>query len=279
MIGKPWMLVWLAIVVPSCSVDREGPLSVAPPPDVAPTFLALDLPTLAAATGLVVIGDVSAIEHRTDPDTRLPHTWVTLRQVEVVVDPTGSAPSGEDRMILRLFGGMREDGLLFRRIPMPEFELGGRYVVFIRAGSWSESPVAGTDVGLFRLFRTRTGEPWRVLDHAGRPIVGITPDGRFELARATPPAMSTSHVEVREDRWPRWFQRVSAKRTIYTEEGVKDGIPAPAKEDPAPRPTVPHLDLDTFLADVRAATFSTEVVQLYPPLVSGGVPLQPLESP
>lgn len=133
----------------------------------------LDLHALTGRAGLIFTGVVSALEYETDKATGMVYTYVTFRQIQSIKNITNRFKDPDEKLRMRLWGGLREDGKYLQKIPMPVFELGRIYLVFFKAGFWNYCPVVGWNQGYFRVVHSEIVGDAILFDHAGKVVVGI----------------------------------------------------------------------------------------------------------
>ncbi len=180
---------------------------------------------LVGRSALIFKGVVSGIEYETDPETGLPFTYVTFRQVEPIKEPRNQFTSGQrDKLRIRLFGGLQEDGTMTLMTHIPSFMLGAVYVVFYTGGEWDVSPIVGGESGVFQVVRSRTLGYEMVLDYDGNVVVGIDAQGLKTLPLDDQNSQAMVEVGAQEDRIStEQTDQVEVDRnlTIYTEENVE----------------------------------------------------------
>jgi hypothetical protein len=166
------VLITLASV--GCQRAREVPQTPVHPEAHLP---ADNLRLLTGRAGIIFKGVVSEIKYETDTKNNLPYTYITFRQVETFKDITGKfKKENNEEIVIRNFGGLREDGKVFEMSHLPEFLLGAVYLVFYTAGEWDATPVVGGDKGAFRILKSRTLGYDFLLDQADQVIIGIDRD-------------------------------------------------------------------------------------------------------
>lgn len=179
---------------------------------------------LVGRSALIFKGVVSGVEYETDSNTGLPFTYVTFRQIEPIKASSGEFTSGKrNKLRIRLFGGLQEDGTITLMTHIPSFTLGAVYVVFYTGGEWDVSPIVGGERGVFQVVRSRTLGYEMVLDYDGNVVVGIDDQSLKTLPLDGQNSKEMMDVETQED-------KIAAKQTdqvevdrdsIYTEENVE----------------------------------------------------------
>ena len=81
-------------------------------------------------------------------------------------------------------GGLHPDFTISEVDEFPRFELGQRYLIFIRGGAWKLSPIAGNSMGVYKLYGSLEDDPF-VLTTTNDPIKGIE-EGRVVLSNKIP---------------------------------------------------------------------------------------------
>jgi len=146
--------------------------------------------TLVGKSSFIFKGVVSGLEYETDVETGVPYTYVTFRQIEPIKDVSGEFASGElDKLRMRLFGGLNEDGTETIMTGIPSFMLGAVYVVFYTSGEWDVSPVVNGENGVFQVIRSRTLGYEMLLDYHGNVVTGIDELG----VQTIPLSLSSTH--------------------------------------------------------------------------------------
>lgn len=180
---------------------------------------------LTGRAALIFKGVVSGVEYETDAETGLPFTYVTFRQIEPIKDLSGEFTSGKrDKLRIRLFGGLKENGTMTVTTHIPSLTLGAVYVVFYTGGDWDLSPIVGGERGVFQVVKSRTLGYEMVFDYYGGVVVGIS-----DLSLKTLPlrgwqnAYPIREVGAQDDTLAvkQTDQVVVDRDSIYTEENVK----------------------------------------------------------
>lgn len=141
-------------------------MTVVPASAPMPTLVS-NTPSALAQTAAVVEGTVSGISTEYTPETG-PWTRYTLSNVVV---HRGVAPGGAISFVQQ--GGDYPDGTRLLVSTNPNFQLGGRYVAFLRNTGWTISPI----VGKFA-FRVESENGQEVLiDQSGSAVVDVTVSG------------------------------------------------------------------------------------------------------
>jgi hypothetical protein len=120
-----------------------------------------------------------------------PYTFVRFAGVEFIRGAKAVPVEPGGTLEISHLGGVGPDLIGLELSIQPEFELGARYLVFLRGGGWRLSPIPGGNAGYYRLSGAAKGDA-DVLTPAGEPIAG------FENGYPVP-ARRTQSREVRRE--------------------------------------------------------------------------------
>jgi len=279
MTAKKMLVAWIVLCL-------AGPLSAQNPAEADGN----DLKTLTGKAGLVFTGVVSGIAYETNRETGHVYTIVTFRQVRAIKDVTGTFKEGSDqKLTIRQYGGLREDGKFFQKIGTPDFQLGNMYLVFFTGGPWALSPVVSWDRGYFRIVHSRTLGDSILLDHNGNVVVDIRGPIESYPLKLDQPLPGKRGLRPGREAGARQNREIQSARRkpgqdIYTEEGVQrlledEAGPKTQREDAQPRPSLrmkalqslpkPPVTLTSFIQAVQEAdkayssTFSEQYRRVY----------------
>lgn len=229
-IAKSLVALWVCCLISACA-SGSGPT----PPSTDQPTPPKDVESLVGQSSLIFKGVVSGIEYETDTESGLPFTYVTFRQLEPIKDTTGYAKTNPTLRI-RLFGGLNENGTMTISSHVPEFLLGAVYVVFHTAGSWDISPVAGGELGVFQVVKSRTLNHEILLDYNGHVVVGIDVDGIQTLPlEGIRQSTQRPAIQAKETRVEQTDQvKISSDASIYSEENVARLMRIEAEREPDP---------------------------------------------
>lgn len=111
----------------------------------------LTIDQLAAQSPVIVVGTVMGIEYAALKGAGIPYTKYKLLAQEVVAgDEVGNVKPGSAFTLL-FAGGLNEKGEYTVVSGLPMLRLGQTYLMMLRGGEWSISPVAGSMQGAFRI--------------------------------------------------------------------------------------------------------------------------------
>jgi hypothetical protein len=112
-------------------------------------------------------------------DNRIIHTYTTFTNVNVI---QGQTPNNE--IVIRTLGG-EAGGERLVVDGMPTFEVGQRYVLFVRGNNQNICPIVGWRQGCFHAVETGDGQSI-VKDYRGRAVSHLA-HGRLQFAKETHP--------------------------------------------------------------------------------------------
>ncbi len=113
----------------------------------------------------VFCGRVASVVSRCDAPTGTIHTYTTLDELVWI-----KGDDGEPTFTVRTLGGTVDDESLVVQ-GMPQFEIGRRYVLFVRGNQRVPCPLVGWHQGSFGV--AEDGVPERVTTHDGQPVFAI----------------------------------------------------------------------------------------------------------
>ena len=120
----------------------------------ATSIVKMTFEELCGRADVVFVGTVVGSEGRRDDQSGMIHTYTTFRDVAVAAGEDGVTIG--DGFVLRTLGGVVGDESLIVH-GMPRFDVGRRYVVFLKAGGQRVCPVVGWGQGCFHVIDS--GEP------------------------------------------------------------------------------------------------------------------------
>lgn len=133
----------------------------------ATTVTKISFDQLCARAEVVFGGIVTSVESRRDEDGDAIHTYTTFSRVEWIVGGDAS-----DSYTLRQLGGCVGRDCL-KAGAMPRFEIGRRYVLFVRGNHRVVCPVLGWWQGGFEVVRENGASPPTVRTFRGKRLSGI----------------------------------------------------------------------------------------------------------
>lgn len=192
----------------------------------ATTIVPLDAAALADQAELIFTGTAVHSEPVLSQDGTFAFTYITFRVDEAL---KGGVKNGELTLALP---GAEVEGQYFVVEGSPHFEIGERYLLFVRGNGTSRFPLVGWDQGQLRF--EKAAEPGRSLlvDSHGQQVHGIQ-GGRFVRAR---PSKAQA-----ED-----------KAVLLESEGVVISDEAPAWDRRAVRVPKEAADADKALGSLRS---------------------------
>ncbi len=101
-----------------------------------------------------------------------PYTFVRFGGLEFIRGSDLVPIDKDGTLEISHIGGIRKDMIGLEVSEQPQFELGKRYLVFLRGGGWRLSPIAGGQMGYFQLWGETKGDAY-ILDPDGTPLVGF----------------------------------------------------------------------------------------------------------
>jgi len=132
-------------------------------------------PTLEEMVGIspaIFSGTVVEIRYGKHKESPYPFTFVRFANLRLYRQDTRLPSQEGGTLEISHVGGMDEDNTILEVSRQPEFELGQRYLVFLRGGGWRLGPVPGGDQGVFLLYGP-SDEEALVLNLQGEPLSGF----------------------------------------------------------------------------------------------------------
>ena len=145
-------------------VPSRGDLALAPP---FPNF-----EQLVGISPLIFTGIVSGIRYGSHEQSVYPFTFIKFKGVELIKNKANLGLDKEKSFEISYMGGLHSDLTISEVDEFPKFELGQRYLIFIRGGAWKLSPIAGNTMGVYKLYGSLEDDPL-VLTTDNNPIKGI----------------------------------------------------------------------------------------------------------
>jgi DNA-binding transcriptional MerR regulator len=183
------LLVVLALI--GCS---EKEVKVQYQPEEKDIALVSPNPPLEEMVGVspcIFTGTVVGIRYGKHESSYYPYTFVTFKDIKFI-KKTDEVPLDKDGTFeISYIGGILDDNSILELSGMPHFDLGNRYLIFLRGGGWRLSPIPGIDKGLFLLRGRVDGDPL-LLDPSGTPIY------RFENGYRVFSTKKDSEIEMKE---------------------------------------------------------------------------------
>lgn len=163
-----------------------------PPQEVAvpPAF-----PTLEQMVGIspsIFSGTVVGLRYGRHEESPYPFTFVRFADLRFYRQDTPLPAQEDGTLEISYVGGMDEDNTILEVSRQPEFELGKRYLVFLRGGGWRLSPVPGGNQGVF-LLRGASDEEALVLNLQGEPLSGF--EGGYPVYSKPAPSVEREREE------------------------------------------------------------------------------------
>ena len=216
-----FLAILSAVLFQGCRKEADVVVQESDPEAYLP---ADNLRVLTGRAGIIFKGVVSEIRYETDRETNLPYTYVTFRQIETVKDLTGKfGKDTKEKITVRNFGGLREDGRVFAMSHLPEIMLGAVYVVFYSAGDWDTTPVVGGENGVFQVLKSSTLGHEMLIDHSGSVLVGLSGDSikTIPLSPQSGAILSSDEkrVSIKQNKQSSDFK--VKENSIYSEDNVK----------------------------------------------------------
>ncbi len=159
--------------VPEHEIPTREDLALPPP---FPTF-----EQMVGISPIIFTGIVSGIRYARHENSPYPFTFVKFSGLEFLRKDS-NVPMGRNRTLeISYAGGMYDDLTILDISEFPEFEMGQRYLVFLRGGGWPLTPIAGNGLGLFKLYGSLEEDPY-LLNLEGSPVSGIE-EGQMVFSR------------------------------------------------------------------------------------------------
>lgn len=163
------ILIWFIFLhIQGCG-PREGK------PTDADIVLAPPHPNLEEMVGIspcIYIGTVVGVRYGMHEGSQYPYTFVRFGGIEFIRNDASVPLDNERTLEISFVGGVRENMHLMEVSTQPTFDLGRRYLVFLRGGGWRLGPIPGGDQGLFQLKGRMKNDPL-VVDPSGQPLAGF----------------------------------------------------------------------------------------------------------
>ncbi|MCR6654174.1 MAG: hypothetical protein NVV73_23020 [Cellvibrionaceae bacterium] len=163
---------------------------VAAPPDATPT-------ELVAYSPVIFTGIASSTRYGFHDKKKMPYTFIQFSGVTYLRRDSALGDPSKGTVEISVAGGLRENLRLLEVDEMPKFDLGQRYLVFLRGGDWRLSPITASQQGVFRL-HGRIADDALVLNYQGQPIARID-ERKFVLAKEKSTNDSTGPAEEKLD--------------------------------------------------------------------------------
>jgi hypothetical protein len=94
-------------------------------------------------------------------------------------------------------GGMNDDFTITEVDEFPKFEIGQRYLVFLRGGGWKLSPIAGNTMGVYKLYGNLTEDPY-IITLSNIPLRGVE-DNRLVFANRINADTAKSNAAIQKE--------------------------------------------------------------------------------
>lgn len=153
--------------------------------------------TMVAISPVIFSGIVTGMRFGTHHNSKMPYTFVQFSGVKYLRRNADVGKSSDDTLEISLAGGIRENLRLLEIDELPKFNLGERYLVFLRGGSWRLSPITAFESGVLRL-HGRLADDALVLNYHGQPIERVD-DQQFTLAKEKIANTGPESVEIELD--------------------------------------------------------------------------------
>jgi len=133
----------------------------------ASTVIPIDVAAQVDEADLIFIGTVVGTENVPVKDGSFAFTYVTFHIEEALKGSTSAAP-----LTLRVAGG-KARGHVFAIGGAPEFEVGGRHLLFVKGNDRYAIPFSGGSQGRLNFMRDAVTQEDILVDEAGRVIDGL----------------------------------------------------------------------------------------------------------
>lgn len=130
-------------------------------------------PTLDEMVGtspVIFAGTVVGMRYGRHSESPQPFTFVRFVTIDFLRRDAAISLEG-GALVISYMGGVGNEMHLLDVSTQPHFEMGRRYLVFLRGGRWRLSPIPGGNQGFFEL-RGPPSDPF-VFDPSGKPIAGF----------------------------------------------------------------------------------------------------------
>ncbi|UCF05880.1 MAG: hypothetical protein JSV33_02250 [bacterium] len=192
-----------------------------------------NLEEMVGISPVIFHGTVIGVRFGDHEGTQQPYTFVQFGGVEFL--RRDSKPPVDKNGILEIsyLGGLLDDGRRLEVSVSPYFEIGKRYLVFLRGGGWRLSPIPGVNKGVFRLIGRIQGDP--VVATSGGVPIGEFVEGRPITARRVSLAQEENGIErgVRVEEIPPGDERearIAPRKALGAEEAEKREAAEQARE-------------------------------------------------
>lgn len=128
--------------------------------------------TMVAVSPVIFTGIVTGMRYGHHQNSKMPFTFATFSGVDYLRKDSKVATEKGNSIEISLAGGIRENLRIMEVDELPNFELGQRYLVFLRGGGWRFSPITAFEAGVFRL-HGRLKDDAAILNYHGAPIAEI----------------------------------------------------------------------------------------------------------
>ena len=149
---KRFIILAILVALVGCK-GSESPQEIPSVEDIAlaPPFPAFE--EMVGISPVIFSGIVSAIHYGEHGHSPYPFTFVTFSGVDFTRKDS-EVPLGRDNTLeVSYMGGILDDLTIIETDEFPKFELGERYLIFLRGGGWRLSPIAANTGGVFKLGR------------------------------------------------------------------------------------------------------------------------------
>jgi hypothetical protein len=153
--------------------------------------------TLVAVSPVIFTGIVTGMRYGYHDNTKMPYTFIQFSGVKYLRRDSNVGNPSEGTLEISMAGGIRENLRLLDIDEQPEFNLGERYLIFLRGGSWRLSPIAAFEAGVLRL-HGRLADDALILNYSGQPIARVD-EWQFSLAKEKVANESPGFVETELD--------------------------------------------------------------------------------
>ena len=135
---------------------------------------------MVGVSPVIFTGITTGLRYDYHENSKMPFTFVKFTGVDYLRKDAEVATERGNTIEISLAGGIRDNLRIMEVDELPKFELGQRYLVFLRGGGWRFSPITAFDAGVFRLYG-RLKDDAVILNYRGVPLAGVK-DGRFVTA-------------------------------------------------------------------------------------------------
>ena len=183
--AKRAMLILLVLGAACARTPKQIPIPMAPPQPSLEEIVGIS-PSIFTGT---LVGLRYGYHESTGPNE--PYTFVRFGGLEFIRGSDLVPIDKDGTLEISHIGGIRKDMIGLEVSEQPKFELGKRYLVFLRGGGWHLSPVAGGQMGYFQLWGKAKGDAY-ILDPDGTPLLGFEKGYRVFAERKS---LDDVHVE------------------------------------------------------------------------------------